>query len=353
MTFVENKDYPLISLHVSELGSRLPGVNVLEIVGAHISDSTNVPLVSDRAPKRLTAGIDWQYQSCPFQNSISRYPDGKPHETPISGLERKRLQDNYPRSLSIVKVIRDTFVANTRTSGENNVQSLNALEMRGILRALSYFPHYLTLRASNPIPARGALPPEIVVLSNAAAGTLGSLEAYLGPQEDPAFLRMPPKVEEMIMASEELGTMVGDKTVCVASPEQMRHFISYIVNGDERYQERFDITPFFTPDKEIAPLCVFGQETYLSHTGIEKFRMLDSLASEDIKRHIKKRHNPRRIRSIMNEFSQLSKRLLHELNQRQEAVNMSLGRRPRDQITLDMFEAVGFKMPAILRNKRF
>lgn len=142
------------------------------------------------------------------------------------------MQRNYPAILSVMNVIRDGYIDQIlRADPTQPPRFLTVSETRTLLRALIYLPHYLVNRGTNPVPARGVLPEPLLIISNAANGSLRALE---GSQD--VYGATPngrPDEDKMIQAIEQIepAPLVGEKTVCVASTGLMRHFFRGLIDG--------------------------------------------------------------------------------------------------------------------------
>lgn len=318
-------------------------------IGAHsIIDTTGIPLSSDRGPSNLVKGIDWQYQACPFRDSSSRYPNGQPHPTHMSGLERQRLASHYPQIIEGMHSLRSAFTESTRSSDLDTTQPLNTGEMRTLLRAMVYLPGYLTQRAINPVNIHGGLPPEFIVLSNSSSGTLGALEGFLElGGNSRADLKKVPDPESMLKAIERVGSMVGPKTICVAAPEQMRHFFHCVINGAPQYRNRFDITTWINLNKELVSILMYGENAYLTKNMLEDLYILDSLIFAEIKPYIEKGRNFRHYRSRVEDFMRQADQVLSELKVRQEIVNAALNRGAGPELSVAELGNHHFRLPKI------
>ncbi|MDP3941535.1 MAG: hypothetical protein Q8Q49_04470 [bacterium] len=329
------------------LASKPRGISILQINQAFI-DSTGVATTSDRRPELIKDGIDWDYQSNTFYDSSSRYPGGQPHEKQMSGFELRRLQQNYPAMLTLIRAVRDDLISSSQGKGsEATKRILTADEMGEVLHALMYLPHYLAHRAQTPIPPMYVLPPAVIILSNASSGANGALEGYLDTYEYSEG--KVPDVEKMIADAESRGSMVGEKTVCVASPDRMKHFMHAVIEGPKQNEGRFDLSAILGKE-EILLLRMFAEDAYYAHNNISAFKGYDLAKSETLKKHIKNKHNPRHFRTEITDFLAESKSIIFDLNLKQVRVNFALGRQQdATPLTLDSFEAIGFHMPGLLR----
>lgn len=335
----------------SEGATKPPAISIFQIWDTRYLDTSGIPSSSDRGNPEVVKEIDWDYQPNPFKNSPSRYPDGQSHSTPMSGLERRRLAETYPTMLSILAVIRNSYLK--LIDGKTDTRALSSLEMQRILRGLMYLPHYLSLRGKNPIPPKHALDPAFITISNSASGTLGALEAYLEQRGyNPKDLTSPPDSEKMIEAAEKTGAMVGEKTLCVASPQQMQHFMNAVINGPETHRNTFDVTHWFD-ESEVFSIIKFGDQAYNANEKLKILWSIDLETESRVGRDVNKNKNPRRLKRVLpviDEFRKESSAILYQLNANQLGINYALGRDSRIQpLTLESFASKGFKMPGILK----
>ena len=246
-----------------------------------ITDINNIPKESDRDfyAEDLHTGIDFQYQACPFANSPSRFPNGEPHKVPLSGLERDRLAENYYEILDNLRVVRDFYIDETRI-GDDKKSPLSVYDTREVLMALNFAAHYLVYRRTNPAKARGELPVDILVMSNAAAGSLAALSQLVITDriDIDTMETVVPDPKRMINVVEENGHMVGEKTVCAASPELMEHFFKAVVDGPKRTGN--GSLSSLVEKSEMVDLFKFGRAMYEGSGALAKLRKLDRELTE-------------------------------------------------------------------------
>lgn len=222
-----------VRLQATEQGTVHRAISFFEVTETFYVDSTGIPLSSDRREPDYVNQIDFQYRPNAFKNSPSRYLGGKPHPIPVSGLEQRRLGETYRDMMGIVETVRDGFVGHF-TKHKDPSRPLDVIETSKLLDALTALPHYLTFRTVKSFSPQGEIPPSVIVLSNSASGSKGALEAWIElHQQEVAFHRKTPDVEEMIEITENIHTMapVHGKTVCAASPAQQRHFLEAVIHG--------------------------------------------------------------------------------------------------------------------------
>lgn len=242
-----------------------------------LTDVDSIPKDSDRDPYgyKLHEGIDFRYQPCPYSNSPSRYPDGAPHTIPMSGLERDRLAENYYEILGNLSFVRDYYLEQTR-DGEDRKEPLTIYDTREVLMALNYASAYLVYRSEYPVKGLGELPTDLIVMANAAAGSLAALGSYMLVQkgEGDEYLDQVPDPQQMIEESEKSGRLVGEKTVCAASPELMAHFFKAVIEGPTRTGE--GSLPKFVDQSELSNLFAYGKAMYEGVGTINKLRVVDT-----------------------------------------------------------------------------
>jgi hypothetical protein len=348
MTDIEPNNY---LTRDQEPDPKSPAINVLQLF-RNYTDSTGIPIASDRSKPEVIKDINWDYQSCPFADSPSRYPNGAPHPIPISGLERKRLGTHYSSTLSILEYVKDGFFNSVEaTDLPRESRQLSTRESEVILKGLMFLPHYLVWRANNSFPPDGALPPAVIILSNSSSGSLGGLQAYMDENyANPELYKKPPVVSSVIEASERSRAMIGHKTICTASPDQMHHFISSIVSGAT--VKGSQVTPSDLLHKsEVANLLRFGEQAYEAREEIERFGQSDTHATQMIEAILRSGENTESIRNHIQTVIFLSQIVINQLQTRQGIINDSLGRRiASPELNFYMFESIGFNIPRLLRH---
>lgn len=327
-------------------------ISLLKIYHTPYIDSTGIPLSSDRSYPDLIKDIDWDYQPAPstFRGSPSRYPDGSPHVVPISGLERNRLRDNYPKMLLMLGELREQYIRYKR--GDSDIATLptplTIAEMREFLRGLIHLPHYLVHRGKNPVPSQGVLAPSVLLLSNSAAGSLAALETY-------ATVRKPrsnkvPEPENVIADVERGSNLMGEKTMCVAAPAQMNHFLSAVINGSG--QESGVTAPLVSP-KETFSFFEFGHHAYVVQEFLGELWAKDNEVYKAIGKQIKNGHNPRRYQAHLDIFLREAEFAIIRMQPFQDRINVLLGRSTSGKpLKFEEFGVAGFKMPALLEMPR-
>lgn len=320
-------------------------VPIVEILGARYIDRSGIPLDSNRNPL-LVEGIDFKLQPNPFIDSPSRYPDGHSHLAPMSGLERQRLKENYQYMVGALRFVRDAYVASIRPE-ESRREPLNTQEAINILIGLTFLPHYLAFRTKKAVNVSGKLPESIIVLSNAASGSTGALFAYEElHSRDQDFPTQVPDPEEMLSEIEKRGSMVG-KTVCVASPQQIKHFLRAVVDGAiQNYQN--DLEGILNAE-EIPQLIAFGRAMYHGRETMHLLKKLDVLTSKEMQRHIKKKRD-KKVKALAANYLNEGGRLMTGLTVDQIQVDEALGRNTIEKgIRLeDLNEALKLKTPDLI-----
>lgn len=323
------------------------------------TDSTGIPLSSDRADPTIVAGIDWEYQPFPFAESPSRFLSPRP----MSGLEKRRFLAHHLALFSVMEALRAMYIDQVlKIDPLSGRSKLTLQEAEALHRALIYLPHYLTHRTRDMIPNQGVLPPSIIILSNGCGGALGAMNSYIVDQEKDqgeGVMRTSPAGGLLVQNAEDHKSMVGDKTVCPIAPRQQGAFIEALLQGvsiphypNQQADEALEwLNKHFHPI-EISALTLFSEQLYQAQGLVDgQLKKYDGEAFSQISPHLK--HNPRRYRDVLAGFLFKSGELLNELNKHQVGVNFALGRSPQAKgLTLESFEPIptNLKMPALLRS---
>lgn len=310
-----------------------------------ITDSTGIPQLSDRHPN-TPKDIDFKYEACPFSNSPSRYPNGAPHEIPMSGLEHERLAANYPGMVAITSVVRSEFLRSRGVDLESKTP-LTIGEAKELLMGLSYLPQYLIYRAENPFSPSGEIPPVYIALSNSSSGAHGAVNAQLLAEgETEATLEHIPDADMMIDLVEKEGAMVGEKTVCAASPLQMKHFLNVVVNGPEKDTRNPEIAGVFDLS-EVPAIIKFGRGMYLGRALLEDIKSMDGAFVEMVNPIMISGDIPR-IKQTVEMFKRHVSLMVSELNTAQLYVDIALGREANKPTTLaDLSKILALGMPVV------
>lgn len=256
-------------------------VGITEVHAAKFIDSTGIPLTSDREMPEVVKNIDFDYRPNSFRTSPSRYPNGAPHEIPVSGLEQKRLGESYRDMMQTISMVRDGY-AGTLPYKKDKTKPLSAHEFLVVLDIFKFLPNYLTHRAEKPLKPNGELPPVVMVLSNSASGTKGALGAWMDIHESEAgYMEKTPDIDEMIELIEGLGTMVK-KTACAASPAQQRHFMDAVLSGPSDKSMSSGGLSFLTRE-EIPNLVKFGSAMNKGSGFLAEIIRLDAVADQMVR----------------------------------------------------------------------
>lgn len=242
-----------------------PSVSLFDMHMTYFTDTTGIPLDSNRRVENPhTAGIDFELQKCPFSDSPSRYPNGEPHEKPMSGLERRRLNEHYQQNLSAFKYVRDIQIA-SREDGDTT-RPLSVGETRDLLAGMAYLPHYLVFRAENPLMPTGEIPVDVLLDASVALGAFAATTLVVQhdniSKED--FDRVSFDPDRLVEEAEKAGTMVGELTVCVASPKQMVHFLREVIEGPSVESGLGNIESLLKPE-EVSNLLKLGKSMMVSN----------------------------------------------------------------------------------------
>jgi len=320
-------------------GDRRKPIRIAEIARPAMltTDSDGIPQLSDRHPD-TPKNIDFKYASCPFTNSPSRYPNGVPHEKPISELERQRLAENYLEILAITGVVRDAYLRSHGKDPETN-GSLTVGEAKEVIMGLSYIPQYLINRAVNPFKPQGEIPVVYIALSNSASGAHGAVNAqFIAEGQTEAALGSAPDVDLMIDLVEKEGALVGPKTVCVASPLQMKNYINAIIDGPEDKAKTTEITPAFDVS-EVPSIIKFGKGMYEGRNLLDEIKGIDTKFVERVSPLMRSRDIPH-IKEAIAMFKMHIIVSMVELNQSQRDVDQALGRETASPATLEVLTSI-------------
>ncbi len=334
MKELKSKSQPdsLASLQPKSQGAH---VGIIEVHAAKFIDSTGIPLTSDRELPEIVEKIDFDYRPNTFRTSPSRYPNGRPHPIPVSGLEQRRLGESYRDMMQTIALVRDGYLGLLKNRKDKD-RPLSAHEMFGLLHILKFLPHYLSFRAEGAMEKTGEIPPAVLVLSNSAAGTLGALGSWMDVHEsEPDYLSKTPNVGEMISLAERTGTMVlpGSKTVCAASPAQQRHFINAVLFGpNEKFMPGTKVE--FLDESEIMSLAKFGNAIHKGSGYLGQIMWLDNVyyqrvrGVQDVLMLTPGREQEARfvIEGHIKEFNARTELLLDTLSVIEGEMNKALGR---------------------------
>lgn len=338
---------------LQQVEPRLPTtepVSYMEVVSVPLVDNRGIPLSSDRAPKELIQDLDFEYKPCPFRDSPSRYPDGQPHEIPVSGLEQRRLVEHYDMALGLAAGVRQRLFPDKGSASLSNYETIQ------VLQSLKWLPHYLAFRGGSQYNT-GRLHPGVVITSNCAAGTLGGLYAGLEDraQVENEAVGLPPEAAQMIAASEKRGTMIGENTVCAASPRMMKKFIEATSNtGDVKVQDESEDVTEILETVHLGKLRLFVDSVLMAEhivSGIPPFTEHSQREATELRSQMQATRNSRkkaRIRGVQlakitKEFDSLKKMYEQEYQAAAKTllnceirINWALDRKPPTGISLEM-----------------
>ena len=310
----------LVVRSIESLDGLAPHVPLKTIVETDtlVADVTGIPLLSDRGP--LGQEIDFSYRECPYKNSPSRYPDGQPHEVPMSELERRRLGESYPDIRRLLLAVREAKMGNVDPETEMSVSS--ALSILGLMQ---YLPRYLVNRAQKPVDPE-SLPVRLVTASNSASGSIAAIGAFARGR---VFQRLP-QGEVLLAGAEAQGAMVGKKSVCVASPRMIVHFLDTLRAGDPKLSHGTveEETGGLLRQDEVPRATTFGdlQETVGPVLG--ELNGVDRTVVEPLRKFNPKKHNARKIRGPLGELEAQLRHTVSALGQISASSNLMLGRSP-------------------------
>lgn len=312
-----------------------PHVRITEVHAATFIDSTGVPLTSDRGKPEAIKDIDFDYRPNTFRTSPSRYPDGKPHEIPVSGLEQRRLGESYRDMMQTISEVRNGFI-DMLSYPKAKTEPLNAHEFLAVLGVLRFLPHYLAYRSHNPMAQNGEIPPMVMVLTNSASGTKGALGAWMDVHESEVdYLNKVPDVDEMITLIENIGSMApkGGKTVCAASPAQQRHFMDAVIYGPSD-KSKSQSEHSFMPSTEIPSLIRFGYAINSASGLLGEILRLDHVNAQIIEGlknassvlNVGEEETTSAIQRVSEKFIEGVKPLLSRIDAAESSMNRALGR---------------------------
>lgn len=303
-----------------EILNAKPAVTLQVLFGIEIVDTEGIPLNSNRAAPELIAEIDFDLKPCPFHDSPSRTVEND-HNVPVSGLEIKRLSDNFPEILRLIGgfslLHRD--LVDSADSAMSNDDLMRVLSMGLCL------PHYLHHVGG---PDR-LITPAVVVLSNSSAGASAGVGNYLNLTKQPEVTLLAPTVDPKLYleATESMGRMVDNLTVCAASPPKIRRFIGRAIHPEERDASAVDT---YLSAAELGRYILFCESYTQLKTAVNSLRVFKS---EDVDEFLG--GGPGFIRLIAT--------LGFECTRSLDALNMSLGRQhPEKAVNLQQLaQAIG------------
>ncbi|HVZ11960.1 MAG TPA: hypothetical protein VG965_02930 [Patescibacteria group bacterium] len=333
---------------LAENKRQLPGpVNVIELFKLPITDSTGIPLKSDRDDPEVITGINFDYGPSIFKSSPSRYPGGEPVSTPMSRLEQRRLGHAHAEMSVIMEYVKSRMYPLQRED-----ESLNTQQLHNLFNVLRFMPYYLVSRRDNTLQARGEIPPAFIILANGAAGSNAAIGAYSKRfDNDLEILASRPTATELKDAAEDSGEMIGEKSICVASPQQMEQFLNEAIKPPEIDSELSSFEGLLQDD-EVASYVKFA--VYAASA----FSRIEVLKSED-KKHatffeeIAKTGifmNPVALELLRSQISEEYDTLLKSIYSDQRYMNLFLGRSAEiDKPKLNEVSGMlGLKMFALL-----
>jgi hypothetical protein len=288
-----------------------------------ITDENGVPLESDR--RNPPESLDFDYQLCPYSDSPTRYPDGSPSSIPMSGLEHGRLMKSYPR---IRRELLATRAAYLSLFGMSDDYELSTQDGINILCAIQGLPTYLTERVKNPVSTQNELPQHLVVAANCASGGIGGIGSFTNGR---IYDRIPLDTGATILnaaENEPSGGLVGDKTACAAPPNMIRQFINLLRDGNEviNYGTLEEETDDLLTRSELPNALSVGlnMESVLVYN--EVLQQADYELSKLLEKFNPRKHNPRRIRSGLDDFSEALSLFVSGCYNASSSINIALGR---------------------------
>lgn len=305
-----------------------PPVSIFDMHMTYFTDTTGIPLDSNRRVENPhTASIEFELQKCPFTDSPSRYPDGAPHEKPMSGLERRRLNEHYQQNLSAVKYLRNIQVA-SREDGDTT-RPLSIRETRDLLSAMAFLPHYLVYRAENALQPTGEIPVDILLDASVALGAFAATTVVVQNEKISAsdFEFASFNAERLVEESEKAGIMVGEQTVCVASPKQMTHFLREVIEGPSVELGLGNIEALLNPE-EFADLLKLGKSMMVSNHIVASIIKTDSDFSNKFE-PLLDREKLQEAGQLLQEYQKDIKEYFELMHAGSTQVQEALGRKPQ------------------------
>lgn len=296
-----------------------------DVLHAELVDETGVPMNSDRSYLAVAGSIDWEYGDCPYQDSPSRFPATQTEQPPkpMSFFERQRLHESYREILGITQFMRRNFFDATTDD-----KSLDYGQTTILLTCLKFLPHFLALRSQDNLPY-DSLPVSLAALHNVATGTLAGIHAEFEAKGkgDQNYV---PDIEAVIQAVETRDDkLVGDKTVCVASPNMMRSFYGAAIHGHglnsalvpDWLLQRFDV-------EQIEKLAIFSQTMEKCENPFRFFVQADSSMAYHISHpEADPNEGEPTVDQLVSGWFKAGRGLLGEFRYLSRTINYSLGRR--------------------------
>lgn len=342
---------PGTGISFSEVVQKPASVTLFDISYTAYVDTSGVPLDSDRGDPEKFKGIDFRKRPNNFRSSPSRYPDGRPHEVPVSGLEQERLGRTMGEMMGVISYVRDNAILMVGGDPDKPIDAESAL---AITNGLAHLPSYLVFRADKPIPSEGMFPPYMFVLSNSASGTRAALAAWIREFGDEGK-NVVPDSREMIEIIEQHGSMVKE-TVCAASPSQQEKFIDAIIYGPPE-ELTFPFNKELFSLSEIPAILEFGDAMNASNLAFQKLEQLD----EDFFARIDEQTDQgsfsqaeyiKHFIGLVREFSSMVSQIGVQLSSIEEAANEILGRTPETRSDFSfagLNNVMKFKIVSVLR----
>lgn len=281
---------PLLVSQPEVLGAHLPPIEIMDTPD-HITDTVGVPLSSDRSA--LSEGTDFKYKRCPFTDSPSR----SEADQVISGLELERLEETYGQLRRLMLASRASYLAVTESVADRKLQIIDGIN---ILSFMQFLPVYLVLRSENPVPKQGSMPKHIIVGANGAGGAIGALGAYAEVQlidkpdasaQEKATLYLP-NGEAANEAVEQRGSLIGEKTSCVASSKMIKRFINLLREGRNiGFGDILTETDGLLSNEDFAKALIFGSRMEELKASTSKITDIAARHQPLIDKQKSRRHN--------------------------------------------------------------
>ncbi|HVZ11961.1 MAG TPA: hypothetical protein VG965_02935 [Patescibacteria group bacterium] len=307
---------------VPEIDYHKAPFRIVDAYRMSIIDAAGIPLKSDRDRIEVTKDIDFGYGLNPFKNSPSRQQEGVEEPKLVSNLERKRMVRNFQDVLNIVGDLRQRYLRLKYGDDASNHQ-LSFEEGLDLSLALDSLPMYLVRRAKNPFEVVGAIPVELSMTHHLGEGSRAAFGIFINKGKPEQGSKLNP--DEVNQVIEESGHLVGNKTICGATPLQIYIAVDSIINGPESYNGE-SVLDEYIEASEIKNVIEFGRAVAACDIALDALKDNDKKASIAYKLQSSIPNNNSQIVHSLSEAFQLSEQLLDELNFHQLFANVALGK---------------------------
>lgn len=297
-----------------------------------ITDETGVPLSSDRVSPPID--IDFEYTKCPYLDSPTRSPGGRPGKIPMSGLERDRLRQSFPEIRRSLLAIRAGYISMLGLEQDKEFTVEDGLNVLSIIQGL---PTYLTERSAHSVPINDSLPQHFIVGSNASSGAMAAIGAYA--QGRPRIIM--PEGDVLLHAAETLpgSGLVGKLTVCAAAPSMIKQYLDLVRQGSQvvEFGSVEDETSGLLTTKELGNALLLGVHLESLHGINNDIFNSDCLCLEVLEKYNHRKHNPKKARRAYEDFIADLKSLIPRYDRASYFMNVALGRTGEREGEFDKF----------------